>query len=61
MKKVAAILFVLGLLCLLAFKLIGSHVDASGALREPFALMPVGLGLTLAGFILWFAARLKEK
>jgi hypothetical protein len=34
---------------LLAFRLIGSHVDSKGVLREPFFLLPIGLLLAGAG------------
>ncbi len=33
----------------LAYELIGSHVDADGWLREPFALIPLGWLSGLAG------------
>ena len=35
--------------CAVAYELIGSHVDADGWLREPFALIPVGWLSGLAG------------
>ncbi|GAB7024499.1 DUF3955 domain-containing protein [Salidesulfovibrio brasiliensis] len=60
---ILAILFsVLGGLCILAFRLIGSSVDASGLLREPFALIPLGwlfliLGAGLFVFIGFRAVR----
>jgi surfactin synthase thioesterase subunit len=34
---------------LLAFRLIGSHVDGQGVLREPFFLMPISALLAGAG------------
>ncbi|MBN2087802.1 DUF3955 domain-containing protein [Candidatus Peregrinibacteria bacterium] len=33
--------FIIGNVCVLAFKLIGSSVDANGVLHEPFALIPI--------------------
>lgn len=42
-STILAILFVaLGVLCHFTYRLIGSDVDASGLLREPFALIPLG-------------------
>lgn len=34
---------------LLAFRLIGSHVDSRGVLREPFFLLPISVLLAGAG------------
>jgi hypothetical protein len=34
---------------LLAFRLIGSHVDSKGVLREPFFLLPISVLLAAAG------------
>ena len=34
---------------LLAFRLIGSHVDSKGVLREPFFLLPISVLLAGAG------------
>jgi hypothetical protein len=53
LKRWSLALLGLGLACLVAFRLIGSEVDADGVLREPFALIPIGwfsisLGLILA-------------
>jgi len=45
---VAAALATGAVACRLAFHLIGSHVDASGVLREPFALLPLSALLFLA-------------
>jgi hypothetical protein len=36
---------------LAAFWLIGSHVDEDGVLREPFALLPIGLMLLALGIV----------
>ena len=54
LKHWSLVLLGLGLACLVAFRLIGSEVDADGVLREPFALIPIGwfsisLGLILGG------------
>jgi len=43
-----------GFACLVAFRIIGSEVDADGVLREPFPLVPIGwfsisVGLILGG------------
>jgi hypothetical protein len=54
LKRWSLALLGLGFACLVAFRLIGSEVDADGVLREPFALIPIGwfsisLGLILGG------------
>jgi len=36
---------------LLAFRLIGSHVDRKGVLREPFFLLPISVLLAGAGAV----------
>lgn len=41
-----------GVLCALAFELIGSTVDAAGILHEPFFLVPAGWILFLGGLVL---------
>lgn len=38
----AALFVALGFLCHFTYRLIGSEVDGSGLLREPFALVPLG-------------------
>lgn len=50
---VAAGLFLMAVAvgCALAYELIGSHVDADGWLREPFALIPLGWLSGLAGIL----------
>lgn len=47
--QVAVSLLFLGGLCLIAFQLIGSSIDSDGMLHEPFALIPIGLWLIVAG------------
>lgn len=47
--QVAVSLLFLGSLCLIAFQLIGSSIDSDGMLHEPFALIPIGLWLIVAG------------
>mgnify|MGYP001062569726 CR=1 FL=1 len=42
---------VIGALMLMAFGLIGSHVNSDGILREPFALLPIGVLLLALGGI----------
>lgn len=43
------------IICWGAYQMIGSHVDAEGILREPFALIPLGwlflLGALVTGII----------
>lgn len=45
----------IGLSCMVAFRIIGSEVDAQGALREPFALIPLGWLSLVLGVILGVA------
>lgn len=40
---------VVGLACLLAFRLIGSSVDPAGFVQEPFGLLPIGYLLVFVG------------
>ena len=61
LKKITILLFIIGLLCLLAFNLIGSTVDAQGVLHEPFGLIPIGFLLIVLGVVLYGYQRLKNK
>ena len=49
MVAVGLFLIAVALGCAVAYELIGSHVDADGWLREPFALIPIGWLSGLAG------------
>lgn len=49
MVAVGLFLIAIAFACRLAYGLIGSHVDADGWLREPFALIPIGWLSGLAG------------
>jgi len=54
-------LMVIGMSCMVAFRIIGSEVDAQGVLREPFALIPLGwLALAVGAIlgVLYFLARI---
>lgn len=51
MLKMGVIAIVLGLIALIAFKLIGSSIDANGVLHEPFGLLPIGFALLVAGAV----------
>ena len=42
LKKIGLISLLIGVMCWIAFNLIGSTVDAQGVLHEPFALIPIG-------------------
>ncbi len=52
---VALLLLLAGAGCWLAYGTIGAEVDAAGVLREPFALLPLGVALfvlaALAGLV----------
>lgn len=58
--KLAACLLLLGAACLISFNLIGSTVDESGLLHEPFILVIIGwllLGLGIIGLVFHYIMR----
>lgn len=59
--RVSLILLGCALSALLAFRLIGSHVDSNGVLREPFVLLPMSVLLGGAGAATGSAALLWRK
>ena len=61
LKKISFLLLVAGALCLLAFNLIGSTVDAQGVLHEPFGLLPIGFFLMVLGVLIYFYQGVKNK
>lgn len=61
LKKTAFLLLVAGALCLLAFNLIGSTVDAQGVLHEPFGLLPIGFLLIVLGALIYIYQLAKNK
>ena len=61
LKKTAFLLLVAGALCLLAFNLIGSTVDAQGVLHEPFGLLPIGFLLIVLGALIYIYQLTKNK
>ena len=48
LQTLAMVLAGAAIVCRLAFHALGSRVDASGMLREPFALLPISALLLLA-------------
>ena len=59
--KITITFLVLGILCFLSFRLIGSEIDENDVLREPFGLIPIGwlfLFLGLFSF-LWISYKKK--
>ena len=48
LQSLAMVLAGAAIVCRLAFHALGSSVDASGMLREPFALLPISALLLLA-------------
>ena len=52
MIKTGGFIAVIGFACLLAFRLIGSHVGMDGFVQEPFALLPIGYLLVFAGMLI---------
>ena len=61
LKKISFLLLVAGALCLLAFNLIGSTVDAQGVLHEPFGLLPIGFLLIVLGALIYIYQLAKSK
>lgn len=49
--KVALVLLILGMACLISFKLIGSTIDELGFVHEPFFLVIIGYFLIVLGII----------
>lgn len=49
MIRIGVLVATIGLVCLLAFRLIGSSLDQDGFLQEPFGLLPIGYLLVVAG------------
>jgi len=61
MIAVGLFLIAIAVGCAVAYELIGSHVDADGWLREPFALIPVGWLSGLAGVSLVVLGLLRRR
>ncbi|MFA0789754.1 DUF3955 domain-containing protein [Microbulbifer echini] len=55
------VLIIFGGLSLLAFWLIGSSIDSEGILREPFALLPLGLLILLSGAVITVIGIVRRK
>jgi len=51
--KIATSFLAIGVLCFLLFYLIGSEIDESGDLHEPFFLLPVGFISIIISIILY--------
>lgn len=49
MIRVGVLVATVGLVCLLAFRLLGSSVGPDGFIQEPFGLLPIGYLLVLVG------------
>ena len=61
LKNISILLLMTGGLCLLAFNLIGSTVDAQGVLHEPFGLLPIGFLLIVLGALIYIYQLAKNK
>ena len=59
MVKAGVVAIAVGLCCLLAFQLQGSVVDSQAFLKEPFALLPIGLVLIFGGAVAIVGALLR--
>ncbi|MFL2612606.1 MAG: DUF3955 domain-containing protein [Flavobacteriaceae bacterium] len=51
--KIATSFLVIGVLCFLLFYIIGSEVDESGYLHEPFFLLPIGFISIIISVVLY--------
>ena len=51
MTRIGVLIATIGLACLLAFRLIGSSIDPSGFIQEPFGLLPIGYLLVIVGVL----------
>lgn len=61
---IASAFIITGIGCILAFNLIGSTVDESGMVQEPFFLIPLGIITFLMGIVvgvLALVSRIKDK
>ena len=56
LQAFAMVLAGAAIVCRLAFHALGSRVDASGVLREPFALLPISALLLLASGVAFAGA-----
>ena len=61
LKKIGLISLLIGVMCWIAFNLIGSTVDAQGVLHEPIALIPIGWLFVVIGAVLYVYAYFKQK
>lgn len=52
MTKLGILLLGLSVALLVAYRIVGAHVDADGVLHEPFALIPLAWLSGLAGAVL---------
>ena len=61
LKNISILLLMTGGLCLLAFNLIGSTVDALCFFYEPFGLLPIGFLLMILGALIYIYQLTKSK
>ncbi len=59
-KNIGIILFIVGALFLIVFKLVGGNVGNDGILHEPFFLIPTGEFLLVLGGILMIVSYLRN-
>ena len=51
-QRIAAILFAIGIVCIVIFQMTEPVVDENGVLNEPFALLPLGLGAIFGAIVI---------
>ncbi|MGY3858446.1 DUF3955 domain-containing protein [Aeromonas veronii] len=61
MVKFGVFLMGLGVASFMAFSLMGSSLDEAGCLHEPFALLPLGYLLLLAGACIGIAGVIRAR
>lgn len=61
LKKLGLLSLAIGIMCWIAFNVIGSSVDAQGVLHEPFGLIPIGWLFVAIGAVLYAYAYFKQK
>ena len=59
--KIATTLLVIGIICFVSFKIIGSEVDENGFINEPFALLPIGFIYICLSMVLFIVFALIKK
>jgi len=57
---IAVIFILIGITCAVSYNLIGSYVDKTGILHEPFGLIPIGYLSIFIGLIVGIIGLIKK-